>query len=426
MQWQAVVHAGGKALVPLFVNEVRIQRNYITKYCDVISLEVSMLEGDYYHDVVPFKSTLEVTLTMVPMSAGDTPTIDTGVAQKQFRYKATLFDGRDPTLEGNNPMASDKEKANRASFTSVRFQLINPIIEFIRTKTVGGVYRNCTGASLIRSLLTAYSKDGTADTSIRLKGVTVAPRFNNVPREHIEIPHLTPMVEMPRVVERVSGGIYSTGFEFYLQGQFWYLYSPYNLKAYEDSPRSLTILNVPKDRFPTPEASYRTTPTQVVLMATGETKHNDFSEEMQLNVGNGVRFVDAAKVMESFGATDDNKLTVTRSKLINEFTIDERETGLNVVKQSAAKITANYLTEYSNLAIRSGSFVQLAWENGDPDILYPGMAVRMLYLKNNEPMEVFGVLVGTDTFSMPNANHIGPRRFTSQVAITIFIARKTS
>lgn len=388
-------------------------------------MTLGMLEGDYYHEIAPRKDKLDITLTCIPLTAGETPSEDPHLPRKSFRYKATLWDGRNPTLESNNPLASDKEKANRGSFTDVQFQLIHPVIEYLRTKTVGGVFKDIAPVHLIRGILTQYSQQAVVDDAIRVKGVTIVPRGNPEPRSVIEIPHRTALLDVPRYVEEKAGGCYPTGFDFYLQGNFWYLFSPFDLKAFERSPRTLTILNVPAGRFPSPEASYRITPQQVIILATGETKHNDVSEELQLNAGNGVAFIDASKVMEDMGTVSGNKLNVDSANHVNETMIDPRENGLNVIKQAPKKITSNFMKEYSQLAIRSGGFVQLSWENGDPDLLYPGMATKLMYVKNNEAVETYGVLVGTDTFDLPNSNHIGQRRFTKQTVLTLFIDRKS-
>lgn len=418
-----MIHAGKTNIEPLFVNEVRVQRNYLANFCDVLTIDVSVMEGEYYHDIAPNKEALEITLRKIPLQPGEIANVDTSLPIKEFRYKATLFDGRSPLLEGNNPLAASKEKSNRGSFTTVSFQLMNPVIEFLRTKSVGSVFRDTTAIDLIRNLLTKYSKSASLDLGSTIKGVTVAAKANTVVRDHIEVPHLTPLFEMPRVVEEVGGGVYATGFEFYMQGLYWYLWSPYDLKAFDNSPRSLTIINVPNNRFPAPECSFRITPTQVIIIVTGEVKHTDFSEQQQLNQGNGVSFVDADTVMD-FGKVDGNKLTIDRAVNVNEVVAAKRTNGLDVVKRSSAKITSNYMKEYSKLAARNGGFVQMAWENGDPDLLYPGMAVKFMYLKEDTVIESYGTLCGTDTFSLSNSNHIGKKKFNNQTALTIFIDRK--
>jgi len=158
-------------------------------------------------------------------------------------------------------------------------------------------------------------------------------------------------------------------------------------------------------------------------MATGDSKHIDDSEQQQLNEGNGVRFIDASKVFDDWGKVDNNRLTVTRADNVNEILAESRPNKLNYVKESSQRITTNYMQQYSALARRSGSFIQHVWENANPDLLYPGMPVKLMYLQNNTAEELYGTLVGVHSFSTAETKGMVNKRFIDNATLTVFINR---
>ncbi len=423
-RWECIIHANGKDVKPLFIIDIDVERNYIENFCDVTSIEVAIPQGLYNYDVVPYKSNLEITLRRIALSEDVNPTIDTNQAPLAHRYRATLYDNKSPLMESNSPIVQDKELGDRADYQNVKFQLLDPVVERLRMQTTGGVFRKTTGIDLVRALLGKYSKDAGVEKATRVLGVTLAPNANTEVREHIMVPHLTPLSQVPAHINQICGGVYSAGFGYYLQKQYWYLYAPYDVTAYTKSRKTLTVVNVPANRMAMPERSYRETPTQVIVAATGEVKHHDPSEQEQLNSGNAVRFIDANKIMEGFATIEDNKAIISRSANAAEIVGEKRETGLNYAPASEKRITANFLTELGRLARRSGSFIQLAWENAEPDLLYPGMPVKLMYLQNNTPVETLGILIGVQAHIATTNKSPTNRRYATNAAITLFVDRK--
>lgn len=422
-QWLCIVHANGKNIKPLFTNEVEIERNYIENYCDKIDVELAIPLGVFQYDIVPHRSTLEVTLQRVPLLESVTAQVDLDAVVYSHRYRATLYDSNSELLEGNNPVMATREAAERSAFTQVRLQLIDSVIEQMRMQTVGGVFRNVTGAELVRHLLTLYSRTGSKDKAATIAGVTMAPHFNPLRKDHIVIPHLTRVVDVPERVHKACGGVYSGGFKTYLQAQQWYMYAPYDVTAYPDTPKTLTVINVPSNRLTGSERTYRVTATQVILLVTGQVKHRDNSESAQLNLGNGVRFLDANQIMHGFVTVDGNRMTVLKSKNVNEFVSTPRENGINNVTQSQTRITANPLLENSRLAQRSGAYLQAVWENSNDALLYPGMPVKYMYIQNEEVETIYGVLIGTQTHVSASNINVENRRFISNTTLSMFVDR---
>lgn len=421
--WEVTIHANGKDHKPLFVDLVEFEHNFMKNWhsVQVIEATFTLAQADYH--IVPHRSELELTLKRIPMMESETPSKDAQGRVSSFRYKAKLYDNSSSIMTGNSPAAVSEAVADRGELRKLRIQLISPHTEELHKKSVGGMFRQVSGINLIRLLLTKYSRTDVTDENTYIKGVQVAPNANEKVMEHINIPHLTPIHECPEIVHRNCGGVYGAGLKTYLWGQHWYVFAPYDVKAYGQTKRTLTILNVQANRMSGMERTYRETATQLFIAATGDTVHKDESEQEQLNFGNGVRFVDAGKITDGFLTVDGNKATIDRSLNVNEVVVTPRKDGLNQIKESDKRITSAYLLEYGNLALRSGSFLQVVWEYSNALLLYPGMPVKYMYSQNAVAEEVYGILLGVHTFHMPTTQNTQNRRFTSKSVLTLFVQR---
>ena len=74
---------------------------------------------------------------------------------------------------------------------------------------------------------------------------------------------------------------------------------------------------------------------------------------------------------------------------------------VNILRPSEIKITANKNNELSKLAKVNGFYFQLTWEHSDDSLLHPGMPAKILFLKENRPASVSGVLIESETLWMP-------------------------
>lgn len=423
-RWELTVHAGTEDVSPLFITGIEKECNFLTNHFDVFSVEATFPLGQFNYYIVPNKTKLKVTLKRYPLSENVISVKDNQTAIDSFTYYATLYKDKSGLLEMANPAVNDINKADRTDIISVRLQLIEPIVKILRTVTIGGIYHNTTGINLIRYLLTKYGKEASADSASSVKGCTIAPNANTEIRANILVPHKTRFIDLPYLIHRTAGGIYSAGFHYYLQNSQWFVYAPFNVTAYENTKKGLTVINVPANRFPDPERSFRTTNSQVIVLATGETSHNDFTESSQQNTGNGITFIDANKVFNGYVEISNNGATVNKKDNVSEVLSEKRDDGVNNIMESSDRITASTLVEFSKLAQKNGAFIQAVWENSDPSLLYPGMPVKYMYVESNISQELYGILVGAHTVSTSSVKGQGNRKFNTKTTLTLFVQRK--
>lgn len=420
--YHAVIHVVGLGLDVdrLKVVEIDITDNYVLNYGSEIMLTVMVPGGTFAYDIYPNQSNLDVTLIKRPISEGSDD-VDTSKAVSVVRYTATMVDKGSPAFQGNGMNTPSRQTLDLANLVPVTFQLFDKLLEQLRMKEIGAIPRNATVEQAIKVLLTNESRKVTVGANRQLKGVDMVPAHNTTPRAHILIPQRVKLVDLPNYIHHKCGGVYNTGMAYFLQNDYWYVFPPFDTTRFTKSTRTLTIVVVPKDRMPGIERTYRKDGDSLVVLATGDIQLRDDTDANQLSDGNGVRFADAEKMMEDFTRNVGNKTMMSRANLNNEFVTTKRPNGMNNVMVSDKPITANPYVEYSKLAERQGGQVGLVWENSNPDLLEPGMNVKILHVSNGEIKRVYGVLQMTHTFIGMKGNGWTSTRHKTQTALSVFV-----
>lgn len=398
-------------------------KDFISNFADVINVSVAMPMGMYQHDVVPYKDKIEVTVALKPlMSTTEYNRYRSGEIINQ-RFTARLVDQQSPLVEGQSDAISNKGVADRDIINVVTFQLIDAVNMALRTKTVGFIARDTAPMDVIKYCLTEYSKDLNSGDAEQIEGVNIVPGYTQEVREHIPIPHLTRLTKLPWLVNQIVGGMYPTGFSYYLKDKWWYVFPLYNTKRFGSSDFTLTIINIPPNRMPGSEKTFRVTPTQVIVISTGKVKYVDSSLSETDSLGNVARFIDANKVVGDFGKVEDNKFITNFGSNVVEAAID---TGPELPKQEIhheTKITSSYNLEYSKLAERQGSKIIITWENSNDAVLYPGMPVRYMFLVNGVTHQLYGTLLASETMMVPINQNPKLKKFGATTSLSCFMSR---
>lgn len=422
-QWKCTIHAGATDIEALYVHSYGVIRNYSMAFSDEIVVDAALGAGDYLHVVYPNRSVLEITMTKIPLAinAQFTPTLGN---VNSVRYKAQIYQSGSEAIEGNIPGAENHDQFNNMFIKPFKFQLIHPAIDYLRKTTISGVLQTVVCGDAIRAFLGKYTREFTNQKGLPFAGVDLYAGSNPAPRDAILIPDHTPIINIPAIIDHECGGVYPAGFWYYFQNNMWYIYPTMDTSRYRKSQRTLNVINVPNGRLPDAERTFRITPTQVILLATGKTHHHDPSERRQLQQGNATRFVDPKTLLNDSVTVVGNRAIADRSKTMSEVVSDPRADGSNFVTLSDNSITSKAYKEYSKLAFRSGQFIQCVWENGDIDLIYPGMPTKYSYISNaSTVVELTGIVVGTQLADMPVTNNIAERKFKSVIALTLFLSK---
>lgn len=422
---EVTIHTPSKDIKVLYPEYMGRLKDFVARYSDLVNVGVTLPLGTLIHDIYPHRESLEVTLKLIPLKA-------TTVYEKyeqgiiiSARYIAKLTKTSSELAEGNTDVATNKQLANEQHLAGIELQLIDKTAIDIKSLTVGMIARKQKAIDVIKYCLTAYSKEVVNNSGQPIRGVTVAPGYSEDVREQIMIPQLTRLVDLPNNVNKSVGGIYPTGFSYYLDGTNWFVYPLYDTKRYAKSDMTLTIINVPKNRLPGTEKTFRVTATQLIVISTGAVKHNDDFEYKKGSVGNAVRFVDANKIGEGFGEVKDNKFIPSRTLNTNESAMasDDPEPVQQFFTDGQTKVTSQTNLEYSRLAEQAGSEAMITWENSNDSLIYPGMPVRYMFLANGEARQLYGTLLAAETSMTPTNNTPTKKRLSSTTVLSCFLER---
>lgn len=419
--YRILIHYGeNQTLSPLKTTSLNNLRDYVKSFTDVMTLSVVMGLGDYARLIYPNRNNLQVSIQKLPQGE-QSETGDGDAAMDTEIFSATLIDqDRSPT-DGQGAEANDRETLNLTQIVDVSFQLYNKALEQVRLMSVGATMRNSTVDAALRAILTKESQRANVGEERAVVGVDLVPVSNKDKHEQIVVTHGTKLVDVPDLLQN-RYGVYSAGLGTYIQNKFWHLFSLYDTTQFDDRQQTLTIIVLPKRKYSDMERTYRKRGDSLTVLMTGETAFKDDSGTDYLKEGNGARFNDASKLMDSVSKNTDNKAIISRKRNANEFTTDKRPDGIQHVPMSKERITANPFPIYSELAGRNGGLFKGVWQNADPKLLLPGMAVRIIYTDLGETKTLFGVLHGTQSVSHA-VGDIKSEKFTTQTVVYVFVSK---
>jgi hypothetical protein len=423
--WKAEFLANKKKIKPFKVVSMEIFRDFRGAYGDEIILEVMIPAGDFVYDIYPYREDLLVNLTKQGAERStDAATAAPDIEAQELR--CTLMDDYSVTVEGMRNVAHSKEALNTLDILTIKIQLLDKALERIRLHDCGGLFRDTKVSDVLNYILTSISNELDLDETNVIKGVEMVDSPNQDTYKHIVIPHGTKFPDVPVFLHKKVGGLYPTGMGLYLFKQHWYVYPLYDLTRFDQTTKTLTLINVPTNQLPHVERTFRTTANQVIALVTGDVKHTDRTESAMLNQGNGVRYLDARRVVDGFADTTngENKASVMRAENNNEFVTEKRDSGLNNVMTSKAGITSNKFAEMSKLAGRSGAQLQCLWQNSDMSLIYPGMPVKYMYIKDDRIHELKGVVLGAQHYIQTHGKGITESRHICETALHLFVERE--
>lgn len=424
--WNAVIHGDGKDYEALYVHWVKGYCNYTNNFSDEIILAVSLPAGTYDFDIYKDRDMLEITLTKTIVETGAVVMMKSLTVEEDVRrFRAKIVNPSTDSISQNLPGSQVKERLNAVQTRDVKFQLIHPIADYLRKMTSGGVFTDCRGIDAVRAFLGTMSRQAALAVGTEFKGVDIATGYREDKSEAILIPDHTPVPEIPKIINEESGGIYPTGFWYYLVGKFWFVYPKLDLQRYfNHTGLRLRVINVPNNKFPDSPKTFMVKDRLLTVIATGDVKQFDLAEVEQENKGNGTRFIDPNRLFNDYVERSGNKATADAKQVVTEVSIKPRRDNTNYTTVSDTPITARQNIEYSKLAARSGMLVQFVWESAGQEMLYPGMPCSFVYLKNElEIEELTGVVASVEWHSTTTQIDVKDRTFQSKAAVQLFVGR---
>lgn len=403
----------------LTVMEVDISRDYEKNIGDETTIKLQIPMGFWAKVLYPARSELEISI--FKNAIGETAGVKENSPIQATRYKASpVLEGL-PVIQGKDVDMIGEETLNLRGLLTVSFQLISKTVDQLRMITVGGIYRDCTGQDVIKGMLTAESKKAIVDSGAAIEAVDMVPATNTTKRNHVVLPHGLKLTDLAHYVQEACGGVYSAAINAYIQDKVWYVYPLYDNTRLQTAAATITMIKVPNTLSQGSERTYRQNGEDTIILATSDSDFADDAGTNYLNDGNGVRFVDANRYLNgSLVETKGNKAVALRGQLVNEV-VTSQQSNRNNVQSSDRKISANPYREYSKMAARNGANYVFHWDNANPDLLRPGMMVKILYLSGENIEEVTGVLLRTHTLVQLAGANLQSKRHVCTTVCGVFV-----
>ena len=402
---------------PWQVTAKNLKRDYAKGYTDKLTCTLLIPLGTYARKVYPNRKNLEITLIKAPLIENTTE-LDFSRVINSETYTAILLDKGNSITTMQGKESNNEETLDVSDLVDINFELVNKSLLQIRAKEVGGVFRNTTMSKLLLSYLTHVSTNLKIDNNRIIKGLDLVTPNNKKHYDQIIIPHGTSLPDVTGYLHQ-KYGVYNAGLGSYIQNNCWYIYPLYNTDLYSKSKKTLTIIILPKSKLAEIERTYEVIGNSVNILCTSNTQFKDDSGVNQLNVGNGVRFTDSTKLLTDTVNVVNNRAIFSRSKNNNEYIFDTPDKNLNYAPMHDERITSNTFKQNTELTLTKGGMTKITWENSAPEVLIPGMQIRLIYFDNDQTKMGYGVLQGALHASV-HVGIVNTKKHVTKSLLTIF------
>ena len=392
--WSATIHSHDFDHDALKVINIDDVRNYDCKFCPELTVTLFVPAGKYQYRVMPNLHRTEITLHRVPINktTGGYDEVRSEISHE--RYTAVIDQRDAPHLETNSNRKLDEYALDLSDAVSMTVRLLPKAMEQYRVRSTGAIYRKGKVEDVIKNILITNSEALNLPGEYMPKGVDMVSPKDKRDREHYLVPHGIRAIDAPAYVHKHCGGVYSNGFSYFYQNDFWFVWPTFDYTRFNDVEDTLTIINVPSRQFPSMDNTWRKEGKALTIVSTSDVRSSDSSEHNQLTLGNGSRYTLANSLKEATVVVKNNKASFSRGQHNSEFIIAERKNKQNIVSTTEEHITDNRHYVMSKMTTRNGSFVVMRWDNSSPELIKPGMQACIKYLEKDNVMEKLGVVVG--------------------------------
>lgn len=421
--FNAFIHTPKEKFEVIKILNIDYVDNFMGAYSSIVTMEAVFGLGTFYKDIYPYKDKLEISIVKGIYTDGN------GIPEIQEEVYTGIIVTEGNKIGTNETIDMfDKYSLDTLDLITIKFQLLNKTVEKLRTIQVGGSFRKTTPTELCRSLITDKLTELEVDERDTIVGVDMIEGDNTEEREQFVIPHGTMIYDVPGYIQRKEGGIYKTGIGAYFLRNNFYIFPLFDLERFNSCPKTLDVIMVPVKMLPVPEISWKTFGSVTLVVASGPRNQEDKSEVSKKENGTGVRFSKIKDFFSDFVKVADNKVTASRkdnsAEFVNMFGKTQQEadnsTQIENAPMSSERITANPYNEMSKISVRGGSFFTVIWENSNPDLIYPGMMVRLKYAEGKEIRIAEGCLVFAQHAILKDGRGLVGNSHRINTSLTIF------
>lgn len=425
-EYRALLHTEKEDLPVFKIDVIDIVRDYVNNIGELVQVEFKMPLGEYITRLYPFRSNLEFTIKRILLTDSATTKLEDSRILTT-RFKAVFLADENPNYTGTDVERMDIDSLNNMDVVQVRMQLLNRSLEVIRVRQTQGIFRQVKMKQLIHNLVAGESLKVQIDGKPAIDAINIVEPDNSETRRQVIIPSATGVTSIPSLLQEKMGGVYNSGIGNFLQSYAkkltWFIYPTTNTKRFDSAKDDKVIFYaLPEGRFQALDRTYQKDASILKVLVTGQRKYKDAADVDYMNQGSGFRMADARAFMKrSVEITPDGPKAL-RSNLNTEVVAEERKDGLNYAR--IVTPSSNPFKEFSKVNARNVARVDIVWENSDPELIYPGMPCKYIYLDENKTVELAGTVVFAHTTVQRQGLGLQSSTFMTNTALTLLCQQK--
>lgn len=417
-----LIHTEKEDFTVIKLLSLDISRNYNSHIGDVIFIDFVIGLGDYVYRLLPYIENMEVSIKTVKLTPiANKKKTDTKIIVD--RYKA-LFDYKsNPNFSIGEMKRIDSETLNKADLVTVKLQLLDRSVETFRIKQVRGIYSNVTQHQLLHSLISGESRKILIDGKPCLDALDIKEPSNTQKRAHVVIQDGVNLASLPTYLQEKEGGVYNAGIGSYIQRydnkKTMFVFPLYDVNRFDTKDVRCIFYIIPKNKLPGVEKTILRKGDTYHILITNDVKIKDAAEIDLMESGVGFRMSDAKAFMKKPVQITEDGPVALRSNLNYEVSLFDRGDGLNYAPVSKDHISSNPFTKYSQILLKTLSRIDMAWENADCSIIYPGMPCMVTMMDNDKLVKIKGIIQGTHSFKNLQGTAVTGRVYKTIAGITV-------
>lgn len=409
-RWECDIYTPKEILKSMHVAAIPLYRDFENKTADILEVELALGLGDFIFGVYPYREQLRVTLYRIPVYPNTQSDVPDGSIVTQT-FDATLWVDKNIAIATGGSYGGSRELANKEKIYPFKLQLFDKRTQLCRLYEFSGVVEDWDRESLLRHVLTIPD-----DINI----VSIVPPSVVEKIEYENIPAGISIIDFPGWLQDYGGGVYNAGISWYFQKGQWFVFPCYDTTRFTTEEEVLTVCNIPQERMPTPESTYRIDGKQVYVLATGEVKVDDKTNSRQLSLGNGVRYGKANAMSSARDVYNNGEIIVDNTKNNVAVVGNQREDGLTIAPTLTLP-TDNHAKALSKVAKQRGISLSFEWVNSDIGLLKPGMPARFFFEQNGNVQMLEGVVLRASQLSRPPEPGMAQRTHQQNATVTLFL-----
>ena len=401
---------------------IDIHRDFVNNFTDEIMMTCILEPISYYKYILPNSDILEIHLTKKQMAENSSLFVRNGIVEK-FKYKAVLHNPPTKGL-GAGPAGQNEVINSAQSVIYATFQLIDQDCLELKLSTWSGFLQMSEPAQILQMILAKMGKNH------NLKGVHMPQKWDVKEKRQMIIPRGTSVKDVTQYIQQ-EYGVFNHGIGNYIfleksmKGKFWFCYPLFDNNRYENEYYKLTICIAPK-KFEASDVprTYVINNGDITIYTVQDTPLIQNKTSEQINEGTGIQVLNS----------HENRSIVVNTAGYNKEVIDGKAgvSTFNVVKRRDE--LANYLPVYedinnmakliSSVVGNNGTYIDIEWRWANPDLLQPGMPVKITYLDGEKIRYLYGTLHEYHAISVIAQKTASDSIFNCTVAMKIYVTPK--